>query len=40
MASRELTGEAFTDAQLAYLNQAVTISGPGVCGGPPKLDGW
>jgi len=40
MAMRELGGEPFTDAQIAFLNQTVTTV-PGVkCGGPPRLDGW
>lgn len=40
MAARELTGQTFTDAQLAYLNQAVTTVPGGMCGEPPRLDGW
>jgi hypothetical protein len=40
MAARELGGQPFTDAQLAFLNQAVTTLPGGMCGEPPKLDGW
>jgi hypothetical protein len=41
MALRQASGQAFTDAQLAFLNQAVTLSpGMTMCGEPPKLDGW
>jgi hypothetical protein len=40
MAARELSGQTFTDAQLAYLNQAVTTVPGGMCGEPPRLDGW
>jgi hypothetical protein len=40
MASREATGQSFTDAQLAFLNQAVTQTPNRMCGEPPKLDGW
>lgn len=38
MAEHELAGKAFTDAQMAFINQAVRLN-PG-CGGPPTLDGW
>ena len=40
MATRELGGQALTDGQVAYLNQAVTTIPGAMCGGPPKLDGW
>jgi hypothetical protein len=40
MAARELGGQPFTDAQLVYLNQAVTTVPGTMCGAPPKLDGW
>jgi hypothetical protein len=40
MATREISGQAFTDAQLVYLNQAVTTLPGRMCGEPPKLDGW
>lgn len=40
MAEHERTGSPFTDEMLAFINEAVVISGGG-CGGPPTIDsGW
>jgi hypothetical protein len=40
MAARELRGEPFSDAQLAFINQAVVLA-PAGCGSPEgTLNGW
>jgi hypothetical protein len=41
MATRELTGQAFTAEQLAWLNQAVTLREVPNCTGPLQIpEGW
>jgi hypothetical protein len=39
MATQQRTGTPFTDAQMAFINAAVTTE-YGVCGEPPKFTGW
>jgi hypothetical protein len=39
MAERQLRGEPFTDEQMAFINQAVTVQPLG-CDGPEIADGW